>query len=115
MVLPPWLNTEIRASDPTSVVLAANKVQFFWFFAYWDGASQAMASIVHALEEQYGEKINFIYLDVDDPGTQEFRDILVYRGQPQYFLLDRQGGILKQWSYYVAIEAFIDAFDAALR
>jgi thiol-disulfide isomerase/thioredoxin len=113
LVPPPWIDSEIRATDPSTVDLVANKIQLVWFFAFWDGPSQAMSPIVHALENDYAGQMNFIYLDIDDPENQVFKDALFYRGQPQFFLLDHQGEVLKQWQGYVTNESFVDAIEAA--
>jgi thioredoxin-related protein len=63
-----------------------------------------MAPIVHGLEAQYGEMINFIYLDIDDPATDELKQLLGYRVQPHFFLMDAQGKVLKEWLGYISAE-----------
>lgn len=73
-----------------------------------------MAPLVHALEGQYEDQINFIYLDIDDPANDFFKEELRYRDQPHFFLLDEDGQIIKQWIGYVLMGDFVDAFDAAL-
>ena len=111
---PPWVSSELQATDPDTVELASGRVQLVWFFAFWDGPSQAMAPLVHGLEEQYGERMGFIYLDIDDPATRPFREDLGYCSQPHFFLLDRDGRVLRQWQGYVAVDDLQRAFDAAL-
>jgi thiol-disulfide isomerase/thioredoxin len=111
---PPWVSANLQATDPDSVELASGRVQLIWFFAFWDGPSQAMAPLVHGLEEQYGERMNFIYLDIDDPDTATFKDALGYRAQPHFFLLDVYGNVLQQWQGYVSVAEFQQAFEAAL-
>jgi thiol-disulfide isomerase/thioredoxin len=115
IVLPPWMNTQLRATDPSTVQLVANKVQLIWFFAFWDGPSQAMAPIVHGIEEEYGELMNFIYLDIDDPDTEDLKAALFYRRQPHYFLVNRQGEVMKEWQGYVTSESLLNAIIAALQ
>lgn len=95
-------------------MLASGKVQFVFFFAYWDGTSQAMAPLIHGLELSYADRVNFIYLDVDDPATQSFQMTLHYRYQPHFFLLDPGGVVLRQWLGYVNVQELISALDAAL-
>lgn len=56
-----------------------------------------MLPIVHGLEARYGDQINFVYLDIDDPATSEFKRALGYRVQPHFFLLDGQGNVLHSW------------------
>lgn len=52
---------------------------------------------MHGLEDQYGEQVNFVYLDIDDAQTEPFKKALGYRYQPHIFLLDSDGNVLNQW------------------
>ena len=53
--------------------------------------------MVHGLEVEYFDKIDFVYLDIDDSRTDEFKRMLGYRVQPHLFLLDGEGNIIQQW------------------
>ena len=66
---------------------------------------------MHGLEAEWGERVNFVYLDIDDPRTDSFKSALGYRVQPQIFLLDGDGQVLEQWL------GFVDGatLEAALR
>lgn len=70
-----------------------------------------MAPIVHGLEAEYFEVINFVYLDIEDKANSEFLRELGFRYQPQFLLLDGEGNIIKQWLGPVSVEDFRDAFD----
>ena len=52
---------------------------------------------MHGLEARYGERVAFVYLDIDDPATDPFKRQLGYVYQPHLFLLDGQGNLLSQW------------------
>jgi thiol-disulfide isomerase/thioredoxin len=106
---------EMVATDPGKVQLASGKVQLVEFFAFWDGTSQAMAPVVLGLETAYGDKMNFVYLDIDNPAVAKFRDQLGFQMQPQFFLLDAQGNVIKQWSGSVQEAELRAAIDAALK
>ena len=112
---PPWINSKLSATDPRTVRLASGKVQLVQFFAYWNGPSQAMAPLLLGLEKEYKGRVNFVYLDIDNPTNNAFKQQLGFRMEPQFFLLDPQGKILKQWIGYVTVDQLRKAFDTALQ
>jgi hypothetical protein len=57
---------------------------------------------VHGLEAEYGNQVNFIYLDIDDQDNNTFKQQLRYRYQPHIFLVDGEGAVLGQWVGQVA-------------
>ena len=69
-----------------------------------------MAPMVHGLEAKYFGKIKFTYLDADDPNTREFQRALGFNYQPEFYLLDGQGNLLKKMVGYVPQEEFEAAF-----
>jgi thioredoxin-like negative regulator of GroEL len=52
---------------------------------------------VHGLEAEYTGRVDFAYLDIDDPRTGPFKEQLGYRYQPHIFLMDGEGNIIQQW------------------
>lgn len=77
-------------------------------------ACQAMGPVVHGLEKDYGERIGFNYLDVEDPANQALADRLGSRGQPRFYLLDGQGKVVESWAGPVREATFRAAFDRLL-
>ncbi|GAB4485764.1 MAG: hypothetical protein OHK0031_09850 [Anaerolineales bacterium] len=73
-----------------------------------------MAPIVHGLEAKYSGKINFYFLDADDPATDVFQNQFGFRVQPEFYLLDGSGTIIKKWVGAVSPDEFEAAFAAAL-
>ena len=69
-----------------------------------------MAPMVHGLEAQYFGRIKFSYLDADDPVTLDFQRSLGFRYQPEFYLLDVSGQVLKKWVGFVSQEEFEAAF-----
>ena len=69
-----------------------------------------MAPMVHGLEAKYFGKIRFTYLDADDPRTDDFQRTLGFYYQPEVYLLDADGNVLKKWVGYVSEQEFEDAF-----
>lgn len=109
------VSERLRATDPRLVKLASGKIQLVEFFAFWCGTCKAMATTVHTLEALYGERVNFVYLDIDDPATRPFKTELLYRYQPEFFLLNPEGKVLKHWREYVTREDLESAIQAALQ
>ncbi|MEN8173335.1 MAG: thioredoxin family protein [Chloroflexota bacterium] len=73
-----------------------------------------MAPIVHGLEAEYHDQITVVYLDVDDPANDIFKQKLGYRFQPHFFLVDGDGEIVDQWVGSVRGEDFRAAIEAEL-
>ncbi len=46
---------------------------------------------MHRLEAQYGNCVDFVYLDIDNPKTEAAKKQLGYLAQPHFFLLDQSG------------------------
>jgi len=46
---------------------------------------------VHRLEAQYGNCVDFVYLNIDDPKTEQVKRQLGYRVQPEFHALDGAG------------------------
>ena len=74
-----------------------------------------MAPIVHGLEAEYADRMNFVFLDVDDKANSDILSFLGFVSQPQFFLVDGQGNILQQWVGPVSTEDFKSAFDTYLQ
>ena len=69
-----------------------------------------MAPMVHGLEAKYFGKIKFSYLDADDPNTLDFQEALGFRYQPEIYLLDQDGNVLKKWVGYTSEQQFEEEF-----
>lgn len=74
-----------------------------------------MASMVHGLEVEYWGRVKFTYLDADDPGTQAFQRQLGFSYQPEFYLLDANGNLIKKLIGFVSAETFRALFDENLQ
>lgn len=73
-----------------------------------------MAPLVQAVEGNFRDQVNFIYVDIDSPQARYFKDTLGYKSQPHFFLVDPQGVVIREWKGYVRIEDLITAIQSAL-
>ena len=65
-----------------------------------------MAPMVHGLEAKYFGRIKFAFLDADDPNTFDFQQTLGFRYQPEVYLLDANGTVLKKWIGFTTEQDF---------
>jgi thioredoxin-related protein len=73
-----------------------------------------MAPVVHGLEAEYFGKVNFAFLDADDSATRSFQKNFGFRVQPEFYLVDGQGQVIKKWFGYVSADEFRAEFQKAL-
>jgi hypothetical protein len=73
-----------------------------------------MRPIVHGLEAKYAAKIDFIYLDIDDPATEPIRRNLGFRYQPEFYLVDDRGNVIHRWLGYAEAPSFEVGFAKVL-
>ena len=66
--------------------------------------------MVHGLEAKYFGRIQFTYLDADDSRTLDFQRTLGFRYQPEVYLLDGGGNVLKKWVRYTSEQQFEEVF-----
>jgi hypothetical protein len=65
---------------------------------------------VHGLEQEWSGRVQFVYLDIDDPRNDPLKRQLSYRYQPHFYLFDGDGNIVEQWVGYVTAEELEAAF-----
>jgi thioredoxin-like negative regulator of GroEL len=94
----------LEATDPATVSLASGQLQLVEFFRFTWSTCRAMAPMVHGLEAEYSGKIKFSYLDADDPNTDTFQRTLGFAYQPELYLLDANGKVLKKFIGFTSQE-----------
>lgn len=104
------VRTSLQITDPTTVQLISGKYQLIEFFAFWCPYSKSMAPVINGLEDKYKGRISFVYLDIDNPATNPYKQALGYRTQPHFFLVNGEGEILHQWKGFT----LVDEFEAVL-
>ena len=90
------LNAMAKAAVPLDVALANHKPTLIEFYADWCTSCQAMAPTLQSLEEQYGDRVNFVMLNVDN--EKWLPEILSYRvdGIPHFVYMKAGGTAIGQ-------------------
>ena len=90
------LDTQAAESTPLEVALSNGKPTLMEFYANWCTSCQAMAKDLGELKQQYGTKVNFVMLNVDN--NKWLPEILNYRvdGIPHFVFLGQNGKAIAQ-------------------
>ena len=83
-------------ATPLEVAMSNGKPTLMEFYADWCTSCQAMAPDMVELKQQYGEKLNFVMLNVDN--TKWLPEISRYRvdGIPDFVFMNNQGVAIAQ-------------------
>ena len=73
-----------------------------------------MSPTVNSLHEQYGDQLNFVMLDIDDPQWAEQVESFSASGVPQFTLLDSAHRSVHTWVGKVPKPIFKEAFEKVL-
>ena len=90
------LTTIAESSTPLEVALTNGKPTLMEFYANWCTSCQAMAPDIATLEQEYGDRVNFVMLNVDN--TKWLPEVLSYRvdGIPHFVFLGQDGQAVAQ-------------------
>lgn len=69
---------------------------------------------MHGLEFEYYDRINFVYLDIDDPANDSYEEVLGFRYQPQVIILGGEGQVLYEWIGAPSRDELVAAFRDVL-
>lgn len=111
------LEAQAEASTPLDVALSNRKPTLMEFYANWCTSCQAMAQDLGEIKQEYGDKVNFVMLNVDN--SKWLPEILKYRvdGIPHFVFLGEDGQAIAQTigeQPRPVLEANLDALTANL-
>lgn len=99
---------------PYDIALASQKPTLIEFYADWCTTCQSMSGTVDALHERYGDRLNFVMLDIDDPQWASQIETFGATGVPQFTLLDSRQHPVETWVGKVPKPVFSNVFDHLL-
>jgi thiol-disulfide isomerase/thioredoxin len=90
------LEAQVKQSTPLDLALSNGKPTLTEFYADWCTSCQAMAADLGAIKDSYGDRVNFVMLNVDN--NKWLPEILHYRvdGIPHFVFLNAQGDAIAQ-------------------
>jgi thiol-disulfide isomerase/thioredoxin len=85
------LGTLAKSAMPLEVAMANGKPTLMEFYANWCTSCQAMAQDMTRFKQQYGDRVNFVMLNVDN--TKWLPEVLQYRvdGIPHFVFMGKDG------------------------
>ena len=70
--------------------------------------------MVHGLEKIYGERINFVRVNILHPENAALMEQFSFSATPEFYLVDEQGKIIGAWDDWVKEDDLRLAFEQAL-
>ncbi len=103
-----------RVAMPYEEAMANSKPTLVEFYADWCSSCQAMATTVEALRDRYGDDINFVMLDIDDPARSAQVQTYGVTGVPHFVTLDANQVIADSTVGRVPAQVLSQTFDRLL-
>jgi thiol:disulfide interchange protein len=97
-----------------NIVGSTGRPQFINAYADWCRECQANRPIVHGLQAVYGDRVDFLHVDVENPGALEAVGPYGITGRTQYLLMDGSGNVLRLWFGTLDQDELEGAFEALL-
>jgi thiol-disulfide isomerase/thioredoxin len=90
----PSLTALAKSATPYDVALTSGKPSLIEFYANWCTSCQAMVGDMAALKSEYGDRVNFVMLNVDN--GKWLPEVMHYQveGIPHFVFLDRKGSAI---------------------
>jgi len=92
------LKATAQAATPYDIAMANGKPTLLEFYAEWCTTCQAMAPTLEALQQQFGQQMNLVMLDIDAPQWQQPVEQFQVKGVPHLVLLQADGTVADHFS-----------------
>lgn len=102
-------------ATPAAAKAAITTPVFVFFYADWCNVCSAMRPSVDQLKVQYGDRIHFAYINVDEPEGKKAAATYRVWAIPFFVLVKPTGEIVGQWVGQQADAVFPTAFDELLK
>ena len=99
---------------PYEEAIANQKPTFIEFYADWCTTCQSMSSTVEKLHQQYGARIDFVMLNIDNPQWAQQVDQYKATGVPQFTLLDKAEQSIDTWVDKVPASILAETLETAV-
>lgn len=73
-----------------------------------------MKPIVNELESEYGNQIEFVPVNIDDPDSAALKQQYGFRYQPHFLLVSADGEVIEEWLGYTDAGFFEQTFSTVL-
>lgn len=103
-----------KSSTPYQEAIANGKPTLIEFYADWCGTCQSMANTVENLENEYGDQVNLVMLDIDDPQWDDLGQEYEVTGIPQYNFLTAEEQKIESFIGRVPQSILAQAFNRLL-
>ena len=99
---------------PYEAAMVNQKPTLSEFYADWCTTCQSMSATVQKLHQQYGDQMNFVMINIDDPQWASQIETFGATGVPQFTLLDSRQQLVKTWVGKVPKPVFSNVFNQLL-
>jgi thioredoxin-like negative regulator of GroEL len=79
-----------KSAIPYQEAIANSKPTLLEFYADWCNTCQGMSGTIERLDRKYGDRVNLVMLNVDDPQWDNLAQEFKVTGIPQYNFLDAE-------------------------
>ena len=100
--------------DAPDQVGISGRPQIVEFYATYCSECWALLPTLYDLETEYQGKVDFFFLDTDNPANNTVKDSLKLQGHPYSVLLNADGSIEHRWFGHIPADQFRAEIDKVL-